>query len=165
MNTFWAYFWPIMGSAVVIGTIAGSIGFRRPAWRIRALIFGAMLCIALALVWHGPLGAADRLAAAVDRETRLAIYVNEIPEVHGHIHHGPLTRQVLLSGPADDFQRAELVKIIGSLPGVSSATFGRGRDAPLIVEAVLAALAGFAIGLLFAYVAELRRRYNAQWNW
>ena len=165
MNTFWAYFWPILGTAMVLGVIAGSIGFRRPSRRNLALLTGAALCIALALVWHGPLGAADRLATAVDREARLALYVNEIPEVQGHIHHGPLTRQVLLSGPADDFQRAELVKIIGSLPGVTSATWGAGRDAPLIVEAALAAIAGFAIGLLFAYVAELRRRYNAQWNW
>jgi hypothetical protein len=165
MNTFWAYFWPVLGTAVVIGTIAGSIGFRRPNRRRAALLIGAALCIGLAALWHGPLGAGDRLAAAVDREARLAIFVNEIPEVQGNIHHGPLTREVLLSGPADDFQRAELVKIIGSLPGVSSATWGRGRYVPLIVEAVLAALAGFAIGLLFAYVAELRRRYNAQWNW
>jgi hypothetical protein len=165
MNTFWTYFWPIMGSAVVIGTIAGSIGYRRPNRRNAALLIGAALCLALALLWHGPFGAADRLASAVDSEARLAIYVNEIPEVHGHIHHGPLTREVLLSGPADDYQRAELVKIISSLPGVSSATWGGGRDVPLILEAVLAALAGFAIGLLFAYVAELRRRHNAQWNW
>jgi len=34
---------------------------------------------------------------------------------------------------------------------------------PLIVEAALFALAGFAIGLLLAYIGELRRRAN-QWK-
>lgn len=31
---------------------------------------------------------------------------------------------------------------------------------PLAIEAMLLALAGFATGLLFAYVVELRRRAN-----
>jgi hypothetical protein len=35
----------------------------------------------------------------------------------------------------------------------------------LIVEAVAVSLLGFLLGLLVAYVAERRRRYNAQWNW
>jgi hypothetical protein len=34
---------------------------------------------------------------------------------------------------------------------------------PLIVEAALFALTGFAIGLLLAYIGELRRRAN-QWK-
>jgi hypothetical protein len=34
---------------------------------------------------------------------------------------------------------------------------------PLVIEAGLLALAGFATGMLIAYVAELRRRAN-QWK-
>jgi hypothetical protein len=36
---------------------------------------------------------------------------------------------------------------------------------PLIAESVIATLAGFLFGLLLAYLVELRRRYNSQWNW
>jgi ABC-type xylose transport system permease subunit len=86
--------------------------------------------------------------------------------VQAHLHRGPLTRRVLLSGPADDFQRSELVRIIGSLPGVSSVRWSASDGGvPLIVEGTAAALLGFLLGLLLAYLIELRRRYNAQWKW
>jgi ABC-type lipoprotein release transport system permease subunit len=35
----------------------------------------------------------------------------------------------------------------------------------LLVEGLFAAVLGFLLGLLLAYLVELRRRYNAQWNW
>jgi hypothetical protein len=72
----------------------------------------------------------------------------------------------MLSGPADDFQSSELVRIIGSIPGVSSARWSStGGGIPLIVEGAAVSLLGFLLGLLLAYLVELRRRYNAQWNW
>jgi hypothetical protein len=36
---------------------------------------------------------------------------------------------------------------------------------PLLVEAELAALISFGIGLVLAYLLELRRRSRAQWSW
>ena len=36
---------------------------------------------------------------------------------------------------------------------------------PLIVEAGAIAFGGFLVGLLFAYLVELRRRSNAEWRW
>ena len=35
----------------------------------------------------------------------------------------------------------------------------------LIVEASAMSLIGFSIGLLLAYLVELRRRANAEWRW
>jgi hypothetical protein len=90
---------------------------------------------------------------------------NEIPQVSGHLHRGPLTRRVLLSGPADDFQRGEVVKLMHVVPGVESASWSGGTGVPLIVEGGGSAVLGFLLGLLVAYLMELRRRYNAQWNW
>ena len=166
MNALWSYFWPGFGAAVVIGIIAGAIAFRRRPKRNAAFALGVLLSIALAALWHGPLGAADRFAIKVERDVQDTLVYNEIPEVSGHLHHGPLTRRVFLSGPADDFQRSELVRIIGSVPGVSSATWSAsGGGVPLIVEGAAVAVLGFLFGLLVAYLLELRRRYNAQWNW
>jgi hypothetical protein len=86
--------------------------------------------------------------------------------VTGHLHHGPLTRRVMLSGTADDFQRSELVRYMDQLPGVSSATWSSdGGGLPLIVEGMAVSVVGFLFGLLLAYLRDLRRRYNAQWNW
>ena len=36
---------------------------------------------------------------------------------------------------------------------------------PLIVEACGMSLTGFSVGLLLAYLIELRRRVNAEWRW
>ena len=164
MNAFWAYFWPPFCVGLVLAVIAGAIGFRR-ANRNWIFAGAAVLSIAAAALWHGPLGAADRFAATVDRSVRATLVAEYIPEVSGHLHRGPLTRTVLLSGPADDFQRSQLVDFIGEVPGVESATWSNDSGIPLIVEGAIAAILGFLLGLVLAYLRELRRRYNAQWNW
>jgi hypothetical protein len=72
----------------------------------------------------------------------------------------------MLSGTADDFQRGQLVIILSQVPGVSRATWSADQAGPpLIVEALLDSVAGFLVGLVLAYLIELRRRYNAQWKW
>ena len=165
MNPFWAYFWPPFCAGLVIGIISGALAFRRRKRRSLKFAVGALACIVAAALWHGPLGAASEFSASVEQDVRAALVYNEIPEVSGHLHRGPLTRRILLSGPADDFQRSELVQIIGALPGVEAASWSGGSGLPLIVEGAFCALLGFLLGLLVAYLRELRRRYNAQWNW
>jgi hypothetical protein len=165
VNAFWTYFWPVLSGGLIAGLFAGAFAFRPRGRRVLALAIGAAVSILLALLWHGPLGGADRFAAEVERNVRATIVYEQIPEVQGRLHHGPLTRRILLSGPADDFQREQLVEIIGEVPGVASATWSASGGIPLIVEAGAGAILGFLFGLLLAYLRELRRRYNAQWNW
>jgi hypothetical protein len=165
VNAFWAYFWPPFGAGMAVAIIAGAFAFRRPRRRIVALALGVVAALGLAALWHGPGGAADRFATSVERVIREALVNNEIPEVSGHLQRGPLTRRVLLSGPADDFQRREVVKLMNVVPGVESASWSGGAGIPLIVEGGGAAILGFLLGLLVAYLMELRRRFNAQWNW
>lgn len=165
MNAFWAYFWPPFGAGIAVAIIAGAFAFRRPRKRILALALGVILALGLAALWHGPGGAANRFTKSVEQVVREALVNNEIPEVNGHLQRGPLTRRVLLSGPADDFQRREVVKLMNVVPGVESASWSGGTAIPLIAEGGIAAILGFLLGLLVAYLMELRRRFNAQWNW
>lgn len=166
MNAAWSYFWPVFAAGLMVGAIAGLIAFRRRSKRNVMLAVGILVSLALAALWHGPFGAADRFASTVDRNVRTTLVNNEIPQVTGHLHHNPLTRRVALSGSADDFQRSELVRIIGGLPGVSTASWSGARGGlPLVAEACIVALLGFLTGLLLAYLIELRRRYNMQWKW
>ena len=165
MNSFWSYFWPPFSAGLVVAIIAGAVAFRHREKRNVALAIGAAASIALAALWHGPLGAADRFTGDVEHTIRQALVYNEIPEVSGHLHRGPLTRRVLLSGPADDFQRQGLIEYLDQLPGVEDSTWSSSGGTPLIVEGMGMALLGFLFGLLLAYLVELRRRYNAQWNW
>ena len=165
MNACWSYFSIPLGAGMAIGILAGAIGFRPSRNRAVALAIGAMAAVAFAALWHGPLGGADRFTREVERKVGATFVYYEIPEVRGHLHHGPLTRRVLLSGPADDFQRSELVRLVEDIPGVSSATWSSDGGVPLIGEGAAASVLGFLLGLLVAYLVELRRRYNAQWNW
>jgi hypothetical protein len=134
--------------------------------RLRVPVAGGLACILAALLWTGPLGGADRFVAAVDREVHQSLVYNEMTMMQAHLHRGPLTRRIALSGPADDFQRGALAEALSALPGVSTARWGSADGGlPLVVEAAIAALLGYALGLLLAYGVELRGRYNAQWSW
>lgn len=167
MNPLWSYFWPILGSGLIAGIIAGAIGFRRRSRRTAALAAGLVVALALAALWHWPLGAAQRLQATIERDARATLDYYEMSDVRARLHRDPLSRYLILSGTADDFQRSELVRTMDTLPGVSSAGWSSDQSGgpPLIAEAAAAALMGFLFGLLLAYLVELRRRYNTQWNW
>ena len=166
MNAFWAYFLPIFVIGLLAGILGPSVGYRRPVRRRTAWASAIVVALGATLLWHGPFGAADRLSAKVESDARLSLNSWEMPQIRAHLHHGPLTRRILLAGPADDFQRSELVRIIETIPGVSRATWSPdGGGVPLIVEGLAAAVPGFLLGLLLAYLVELRRRYNSQWNW
>lgn len=185
MNLLWTYFWPCFGVGLLCGVIAGIVAFRAPRvrvkatpeeiaralknWsrrRLRALIAGALAASIAAALWHGPLGAADRLANDLERSARQTLAANDAPAgVSARIHHGPLTRQLVLSGPGDDFQRAESARLLGEIPGVSDAEWTNAAGVPLIVEGIATGLVGFLFGLLLAYLVELRRRHNSQWTW
>jgi H+/Cl- antiporter ClcA len=164
MNAFWSYFWPAFAAGLVIGAFAATMGFRRSRLR-PALAVGAALAIAAAALWHGPLGGADRFAARIDHIVQKTFAFYEIPQATGHLQRGPLTRQVLLSGQADEFQRSELVRLMEAIPGVSSASWTTTAGVPLIVQGALAALIGVVAGLLLAWFIESRRRVNAQYSW
>lgn len=164
MNAFWSYFWPCFAAGLVIGTFAATLGFRRKRFR-SALAAGFVLAMIATAIWHGPLGGADRFAARIDRIVQKTFVFYEIPQATGHLQRGPLTRQVLLAGQADDFQRAELVRLMEAVPGVSSASWTPRSGVPLILQGMAAAMFGMVAGLMLAWLVESRRRVNAEYNW
>jgi hypothetical protein len=169
MNTLWDYFWPLLAAGFVIGGLAATIGFRRDKLRL-SLIIGAGATLAAAASWHGPLGAAGRLTARIERQARESLIYYEVPRITAQLHRAPLTRRLILTKPRDlsltNFQVDELARLFSQLPGVSAATWSTDdAGVPLIVEGAAAALGGFMFGLGLAYLFELRRRYNAQWTW
>jgi hypothetical protein len=166
MNPLWDYFWPCFAGGLVTGVLAGIIGFRPGANRIAALGLGLLAGFLITALWHGPLGGANRYSVKVELIIKQVLVYYEMPRLTAHLHRDPLTREIILSGPADDFQHSEMARLLGQIPGVRRAAWApAGGGVPLIGEAMAMSMMGFLFGLLVAYLLELRRRYNAQWNW
>lgn len=79
---------------------------------------GLAAVVGFTALWHGPLGASERLADQAEANARRMLDYYELPMIQAHMQRGPLARRLILSGPADDFQRAELVRILDETPGV-----------------------------------------------
>lgn len=82
------------------------------------VLIGLAATIGFSALWHGPLGAGERLAATAEGSARRTLDAYELPMIQARLQRGPLARRLILSGPADDFQRGELVRILDQTPGV-----------------------------------------------
>lgn len=181
MSLLWHFYWPAIAAGLVIGILSGRHGYYKAAegegppppekqgLRKHPLLLGMLAALATGALWHS-LWAGERYATHVERVVQSRLTDLEMSSVRGQIERGPMRRTMLLRGPADDFQRAELVKLMGRLQGVSSGRWidpplGRSALLPLIVEAAIMALIGFLFGCFMSYLLELRRRSNAQWSW
>lgn len=89
----------------------------------RTLVVSAGIAITMALtaLWHGPLGAGDRVAAQIQDSARRQLDRDEMTQVTVQVQRSPLTRRVILRGPADDFQRTEIIQRMEALPGIDDA--------------------------------------------
>ena len=79
---------------------------------------GLVAVVGFTALWHGPLGAGERLARQVEADARNRLDRDEMFHVQAHLQRNPLSRRLILSGPADDFQRSELVRRLDEVPGV-----------------------------------------------
>ena len=187
MIVVWHFYWPAVLAALVVGVIAGRYGFRRevptpmpgqdvpepapavPARRRKILLSGLAATLLITGAWHAA-RAAGQFVDFVEASAADELRHQEIPTVTAKLERAPLRRTLLLQGSADDFQRSELVRIMGSIPGAASARWtspplGSSALLPVIAEAELLALVSFLLGLLLSFLLELRRRSNAQWRW
>jgi hypothetical protein len=82
------------------------------------IALGAVSVMLWTFLWHSPLGAGDRFAEHAEIRARRTLDFYELPMIQAHVQRSPLTRRIILSGPADEFQRAELVRILNDIPGI-----------------------------------------------
>ena len=165
MELLWTIFWPMTVGAAAIGAVAGVLYFGPygvTRQRRRLFVVGGFVATTLiALLSSGPFGGARRFIAQDETIARATLVHYEMAPISAHYEHSPLRRRMILAGPADDFQRTELVRIMEELPGVSEARWNRKPalfPLPFIAEVMLLALVGYIVGLILAYVVELRRR-------
>ena len=149
MSPLWDYFWPIFAAGTVIGAFTGHLAFRQlrirrrdrlagdamliDEWRrTRKLYFGggAVAAILAAMLWSGPLGGGERLTNRVEAAARATLDHLEMTQVSAHFERNPLRRRLVLSGPADDFQRGQLVQILDDIHGVAGVRWATPRPSP-----------------------------------
>lgn len=82
------------------------------------LLIGVACVTAFTALWHGPLGAGERLAFQAEAKARRTLDENEMYMIEPRMQRRPLARRLVLAGPADAFQRSELVRILDATPGV-----------------------------------------------
>ena len=168
MNLLWDLYWPVIVLSAVAGVIAGAFGFRRKGRGRMALAAGIAVTLLAGWVWHEPISTGERFAGSVERRTRQVLVDFEMAPVQAVVDRAPLSRTLILSGPADNFQRSELVRILNYVPGVANVRWAdspKRFTLPMVAEVELAALLSFGLGLVLAYLLELRRRSRAQWSW
>jgi len=86
----------------------------------RRIIFliGIAAVVGFTALWHGPLGAGERLSRQVEAQARNQLDRDEMFHVQARLQRNPMSRRLILSGPADDFQRNELARRLDGIPGV-----------------------------------------------
>ena len=127
MTAVWHFYWPVFVAALILGLVAGLRHFRKPnaerSYAISATAGGAAVLVALG--WHTLGGAADQLALSVERGARITLDNYEMQQVTARLEGDPLKRTLILSGPADDFQQRELLRIMNEVPGVQAVKWDR----------------------------------------
>lgn len=126
VTTLWDFYWPVVLAGLVLGLIAGFAGFRPRGGtapgrtkRNAAIGVGAAAAVALSALWHGPIGTGERMAAQIEAAVRTDLNDLELPFVQGRLERAPLSRTLVLSGPADEFQHRELPRYMLVVPGVA----------------------------------------------
>ncbi len=127
-----------------------------------AVLIGTAASLACSALWHGVGGAGDRLAATLDRQQRQMLDFYDMQAIEAHTQRDPIARRIIMQGPANDFQRAELVRYTEREAGVGEARWNRPKSqltypVPAMIEGMFLALATFVAGLLVAYAAFVRR--------
>jgi hypothetical protein len=94
----------------------------------RLIIFtaGVVATLGFGALWHGPVGTGDQLAERGEKLARATLDHYERPMNSAHFERGPLTRTLVLSGPADKFQRDEMARILREIPGVTTVRWDPG---------------------------------------
>jgi len=90
------------------------------------LLIGAAVTLGVAELYHGALGGAATVENNIEGRARRVLDINEMTQVQARLADRPLSRTLILSGPADDFQRSELVRVLGELPGVAAVKWDPG---------------------------------------
>jgi hypothetical protein len=188
MSVVWHIYWPLLVAALLGGIVVGRMAFRLPRMsddapadvsaalrnrykrkRNKTLWLGLGGLLAAVALWHGPLGGGERFARLIEGAVAAELEWLEMPEISGKLERGPLSRRLVLAGPANDFQQEGFFRALKPTKGISGIRWADQRapgfELPLLAEVTILSLIAFVMGLFFSFIVEIRRRVNAEWSW
>lgn len=189
MSVVWHIYWPLLVAALLGGIVVGRMAFRLPRMsdddsaadinakladqyrrkRNKTLWLGLAGLLAAVVLWHGPLGGGSRFARLIEGAVAAELKWLEMPEISGKLERTPLSRTLVLAGPANDFQQEGFVRALKPIKGIPRIRWldqrAPGFALPLLAEVTILSLIGFVMGLFFSFIVEIRRRVNAEWSW
>lgn len=124
-------------------------------------LVGVAAVSGLAWIHHGPLGNGEAFVRGLEGQARTAVAATEVPGIEVRLGRDPLSRQAILSGEADAFQRegqGELKGIndlVGEIEGISGVRWTdepEERSIPLLLETWLQVLLAYLVGLGVAWL-------------
>ena len=89
------------------------------------LLIGLAVALVVGWVVHGPLGRGEAFVDTLDAGVQQALRQDPVAGVTAHVQRDPLARTVILSGPADEFQRTGRLSAqdrgdpTGAVPGIN----------------------------------------------
>lgn len=133
------------------------------------LLIGLAAALIAGWLSHGPFGQGEAFLSVLDAQAEAIVRDAELPQVQVRMEREPRTRQAVLSGRADSFQREGMGGLpglndrIGALHGVASVRWtddpnARKRPVPLLAETELLVALAFLIGIGLAKLLFRPRR-------
>ena len=124
------------------------------------LLIGVAAALLAGWIFHGPFGRGETYASRLEAQAQAVVTEAELTEVRARVDRAPLARRILMSGPANEFQREGqgyfpgLNDRIGGLRGIAAIQWAdepprRGWPLPLLVETEIMVLIAFLAGLGF----------------
>lgn len=120
-------------------------------------------------VSHGPLGQGEAYIDSLEARAKGEVREAGVPGVDVRFPRDPLSREAVLSGPANDFQREgqglfpglnDRVRAVSGVSGIrwEDAPAGGGMRLPLIAETLLLVTVAYLLGVALARLLFRRRR-------
>ena len=133
------------------------------------ILIGLAAALLAAWLWHGPLGNGAAFVDSLERQARAAVATTDLTGIDVRVGRKPLSRNAMLSGPANDLQREGLGSgkglsdLVREVPGIGRVAWAdepvRERAAlPLLAERMILAALAYLIGLALGWLLWGRQR-------
>ena len=121
-------------------------------------LIGLAAVTAMGWIQHGPLGHGEAYLGAIEANAQSAVAKTELP-VQVRMERDPMSRNALISGQADAFQRAgqgslkgidDIVRETEGVAGIrwdDASSDGGGRAMPLLLETLIPVLLAYLLGV------------------